>query len=317
MKGLKKGLLIGLVVAAIIVIFILLPTSDDINKKIGEGEIQFTPEDTMNTLQFKIEKMKAEIAKNGDKFEVGINSLVQYSTEQLCRFRPDMKPKDASAHENKGPKPAPGAEGLPGSYPGFYTPAKDQGGDGASWAYAMVAELEGLIKKQTDSDVVLSEKYLVDCNTEGYTAKGGGVCFDMFMAPHGGVLEMDYPCPGGNCNNCKYTYKISDWGYVGSSSSVPSVEAIKNAIYTYGTVVAGVCADVYFQSYTGGCYTRNNKNTVNHSVVLYGWNDTTPCETGGWNLKNSWGLGWGIEGNMNIKYGVSSIGYAACFAVYP
>ena len=102
--------------------------------------------------------------------------------------------------------------------------------------------------------------------------------------------------------------------YVGASNSVPSVDAIKNAIYTYGSVSVGFYVDRYFQAYTGGIFTSCKKKVknINHAVILCGWDD----KTGAWLMKNSWGTGWGEDGFMWIKYGCNNVGYGACYCTY-
>ncbi len=77
-----------------------------------------------------------------------------------------------------------------------------------------------------------------------------------------------------------------------------------------------------FGYYAGGVFQTNEapyENAVNHGVVLVGWDDAG----GYWIIRNSWGPHWGEHwsgqrrngdnGYMRIKYGVSSIGYAAAY----
>ena len=52
--------------------------------------------------------------------------------------------------------------------------------------------------------------------------------------------------------------------------------------------------------------------TTNHSVVLVGWDNRDQT----WILKNSWGINWGEDGYMRIRYGVSNIGKDANYIVY-
>ncbi|MGE5342683.1 MAG: C1 family peptidase, partial [Candidatus Omnitrophota bacterium] len=75
-------------------------------------------------------------------------------------------------------------------------------------------------------------------------------------------------------------------------------------------VAAAVYANSTFQAYTSGCFSGTASGTVNHAIVLCGW-DTTACTTGAWKLKNSWGTGWGVSGYMWIKYGSQQVGYKA------
>jgi len=54
--------------------------------------------------------------------------------------------------------------------------------------------------------------------------------------------------------------------------------------------------------------------SVNHAVVLTGWNDNTGTN-GYWYLKNSWGKGWGINGYMHIEYGCANVGNVAAYGI--
>jgi len=109
----------------------------------------------------------------------------------------------------------------------------------------------------------------------------------------------------------RLSIKLSSWGYVGNSWSVPSTTAIKNAIYTYGPISVEVAVDGYFEGYSGGVFNANTAPFINHAVVLVGWDDTNGC----WIMKNSWGTGWGESGYMRIAYGCDQIGYGAAYAV--
>lgn len=82
--------------------------------------------------------------------------------------------------------------------------------------------------------------------------------------------------------------------------------------YQYDPVTTGIAVDSYFQSYTGGVFNYNYTGEVNHGINLVGWDDNK----GAWILKNSWGTGWGENGYMYIKYGVSRVGKAAAYVVY-
>jgi hypothetical protein len=173
----------------------------------------------------------------------------------------------------------------------------------------------------------LSEQYLVSCNDSGWSCNGGWWAHDYHYNKKvsgeleaGSVLEAILPYTASNsaCNSPHAHYqKIESWKYVGNSYGVPSVEAIKYAIATYGPVAAAVCAGSAFSSYRSGIFSIDEKNVcktgqVNHAVVLVGWDDATDT----WIMKNSWGTGWGESGYMRIKRNVSNIGYAANYVVY-
>jgi C1A family cysteine protease len=320
MKHLRKKSIFGISLFVFLVSIISVLFLNGVNRGSEEKNIQFTPDDTMRTLQLKIEAMRNEIKQNGDTFEVGINSAMQYSIEQLCTFNPDLKPDDDFLYENTEQEGICSEMALPSVYTGPYTPIKDAGYCGTSWAFATVGVLEGIVKRRHGIIVDLSEQYLLDCNTSGYSCNGGYFCHYMHMSPNGSRFESCYPYTAvqGPCwsSYCPYAYRISSWAYVGTSSTVPTVSAIKQKIYDYGSVAAGVYVDTYFQAYTTGCFSRNAAGNANHCIILIGWDDTK-CTTGAWRLKNDWGTAWGESGFMWIKYGVQKVGYAANYVVYP
>ena len=287
----------------------------------GEDEdIRFNKDDSMRTLETKLQAMREEIKINGDTFEVGMNSAMQYPLEELCAFNLDVKPDNSYLNGEKEQEMALVSDipCLPLTYMGYYSPVKNQGPCGGAWAFVTTGVLEGIILKKDDMVVNISEQYLIDCNIYGYTCAYGWFCHGMHMDPYGAYLESHYPFPTPGCvPPYRPDYRISSWRYVGDSSSVPTVLAIKQKIYDYGSVACLVYADAYFQAYASGCFSRNASGTPNHFVILVGWDDTNCSGAGAWRLKNSWGTGWGENGFMWIKYGVQKVGYAANYVVYP
>ncbi len=209
----------------------------------------------------------------------------------------------------------------------YVSPVKNQGSCGSCWAFGTVAPLEAKLLISGGELADLSEQYLLSCNDSGWSCNGGWWAHDYHKDKKvsgeleaGSVLETLFPYTASNsvCNPPHAHYqKIESWKYVGNSYGVPSVEAIKYAIATYGPVAAAVCAGSAFSSYRSGIFSSDEKNVcktgqVNHAVVLVGWDDATDT----WIMKNSWGTGWGESGYMRIKRNVSNIGYAANYVVY-
>jgi hypothetical protein len=200
---------------------------------------------------------------------------------------------------------------------------RDQGSCGSCWAFGTVGPLESRILIQDGVSRDLSEQYLVSCNTDGWGCNGGWWAHDYHEWKYpagepgpGAVYEADFPYTATDeaCNPPHTHYEtITDWVYIGNDSSIPATDAIKQAIYTYGPVAAAVCVDSNFQSYTGGVFNpRRPCNSINHAIVLVGWDDAD----GAWILRNSWGPNWGENGYMRIAYGASKVGYSANYVVY-
>jgi len=280
-----------------------------------DDSVRFTRDDSMNVIQFKLQQMRKNIARQGDQFEVGVNPAMEYSLAELCTPAPEYGADLSGCYSTNLPATDISITPiciLPASYTGYYTSVKNQGSCSA-WALVTCGVFEGAIKKVDGITVDLSEEWLIECNPYGYTCTSGWFAHGMHVAP-GAVLGSEF-IPGDCTHPYSHPYILDSWAYVGTSTGVPSTTAIKCAILRYGSVAALVYVDSYFQAYTGGCYTRNVTAKPNHFIILVGWDDSR-CTTGGWRLKNSWGTGWGESGFMWIKYGVSQVGYAANYVVY-
>ncbi len=300
-----KKLFIGCAVFAALAI-VLVPTMQAFTK--SGDPIQKRAE-----MQQILDEMRAEIEANGYTFTVGPNPAMQYSIDQLCTLNPNL-----ISTENYLANPAEMSmtEALPSSYTGYYTPIKNQASCGSCWAFSTCAQTETAILKNTGQTVNLSEQWLVSCNNDGWGCSGGWFAFGYHVNP-GAALESCFPYTATDApcyTGCPYPYDINSWSYVGNSSSVPSTDAIKNAIYTYGGVAAAVYVNSNFQAYTSGVFNGCSWFvwSVNHAIQLVGWDDSK----GAWLLKNSWGTGWGENGFMWIKYGCNKVGYAACYVNY-
>lgn len=314
-----KRLSLGIVVLLVSLVLVGLPCLTSANPDNVDPIVANLA--SQEQLKAQLEEMRAEIKANGWKFNVGPNPALQHSLEQLCGTKPDLKPDVSSAHE-PGPSgnrvPASVIQSLPyPSFTGSYSPVTDQGNCGSCWAFATVGNLEGALLKTgvtcTGPACDLSEQYVVSCNPWHWGCNGGNFAYDMLKSPWpGDMTEKYFPYVAQNAP-CAYTtptmwYAVSSWGYITSANSVPSVSAIKAAIYTYGSVSAYINADNFFQAYTGGIFTTNKKaKTTNHAIILCGWDDSQQV----WLLKNSWGTGWGetawgkglgTKGFMRIKY---------------
>jgi C1A family cysteine protease len=206
------------------------------------------------------------------------------------------------------------------------TPIRNQGNCGSCWAFSTVAAFEGSIYIKDNVARDLSEQFLVSCNQDGWGCDGGWwghkYHYDTTIPndPNpGAVYEITFPYVASDVPcNAPYTrpYRLNNWFYVSSAWSIPSVDALKNAIYNYGPVSVAVCAGPVFQNYRSGIYSTNESSYcnggINHAVNLVGWNDAENT----WILRNSWGTGWGESGYMRILRGVSNIGYNASYVVY-
>ena len=274
-------------------------------------------------LEEKINALKVQGEAAGWTFTVGVNPAMQYTIEQLCNFKPELKPYHSGSNDylkytQKGgpwvsPDPTPTPTNTPpyAAYTGYYTPVRNQGSCGSCWAFGTIAAFESNLKKNgitTD----LSEQWLVSCNTDGWGCNGGWMADDYMVNP-GAVLESCYPytATDSTCyTGCPFVYQASSSGTTGDD-----VASIKWGIVNYGGLAVAVYVNSAFQAYTGGVFNGCDDKSCNHAVELVGWDDSKGTN-GAWLMKNSWDTGWGEDGFMWIEYGCSNIGYASTYIEY-
>ena len=293
----KKKWIIGGVVLVVLVAFVFLPQLAG-----GNEDHAFKQEVRRQKIRNDIAQMRAEIRANGWDFEVDVNPAMQYSIEQLCTFKPELQPLDAD-YETACDDGVIEAT-LPAAYTGIYTPVKDQGSCGSCWAFGTLGAMEAAYKKKYGTTLDLSEQYLVSCNTLGYGCDGGWFAFAMCKSP-GAISRAASPTRPSMPPAAIAATRRATPAFVRQRQHHHA--KIKQAIYTYGSVAASVYVNSYFQAYKSGVFSGCQNGTVNHAIVLCGWDDAK----GAWLLKNSWGTGWGLQGFMWIKYGCSRVGYGA------
>jgi PKD repeat protein len=186
-----------------------------------------------------------------------------------------------------------------------------------------VGPLECNIKIQDGIVQNLSEQYLVSCNSSGWGCGGGWWAHDYHISwpdecdSSGAVMEADFPYVANDAPcGCPYPhpYELTDWAYIGSSGSVPDVDAMKQAIMDYGPISVGIYASNAMKAYNGGIFNSCETGTINHGVTIVGWQDM--FGSGVWIVRNSWGSGWGEGGYMRIPYYCNDVGYGASYVVY-
>lgn len=160
---------------------------------------------------------------------------------------------------------------------------KAQGACGACFAFAAVGAFETFMMYQGAPEYDLSEEQAKMCS--GGSCDGGVPEYAVSMfAIAGSVSEQDNP------------YAQYDTTCIVNNTPVARVtgykklyytdhDSVKSYIYKYGHVISGL----------GG-----------HSVVIVGWNDTSPPPYGGddgfWIVKNSFGTGMGYDGWYYYPY---------------
>lgn len=202
-------------------------------------------------------------------------------------------------------------------------PVRDQGSCGSCWAMASTSVFEDTLRIKAKIKRDLAEQFPLSCAktllNEDWSCNGGFYAYDIFKSPWGAVNESDFPYTASDqsCKpNLKYYEKVISWANIDPDKELPDVAIIKSAMYQYGPIGVAVAVDNDFSAYSGGIHKKCNatpgKVSLNHAVVLVGWND---ADGGYWIMRNSWGTGWGEDGYMRIPYGCDQIGSWANYVV--
>ncbi|MCL1471948.1 C1 family peptidase [Argonema antarcticum] len=254
---------------------------------------------------------------------INIFSILSILIEDSSRNSPPSRP----------PQPTP----VPGQLPAQFDARewnvvpeiRSQGTCGSCWAFAAVSANEITYSsryQQPNSNLNLSEQQLLSCNRQGFSCNGGFVTDkdSDYRYESGLVGEQIYPYEGREspCRRMSRPasgnlYDIKAFDFVLAPSDDPgsqaSITRIKQAIYTYGSVWAGVYASDAFQAYKGGIFNSCTNSRPNHAINIIGWDDAG----GYWIARNSWGSDWGENGYFKIKYGCSQIGATAAVPKLP
>ncbi len=227
--------------------------------------------------------------------------------------------KTKSHHGNLYFNPAPEYVGdLPDAFDlralGFVSDIKDQGQCGSCWAHAIVESLEDAILHSGGAKAKLAPQELVDCDNNAAGCGGGNMDDADFIVKTGTANESAYPYKARD-QRCKSPLpqpqtKAKSWAYVGGQGRAPTVDEMKRALYTYGSLFVTVAAggsDWDGRTTMSGCRNRG----TNHMVEIVGW-----TKDGKWIMRNSWGTDWGDKGFAYMPYGCDAIATESESAAY-
>jgi C1A family cysteine protease len=193
----------------------------------------------------------------------------------------------------------------------WVTSIKNQKNCGSCVAFGTIAVVESVLQIESNNiyEPDLSEANLFFCGG-GSCAMGWWPTDALIHLMSDGVADEDaliYKNP----RNIECRDSSNDWRErkikIFSFDSVNSAN-IKEALYTYGPLIATM--DVYedFYYYSGGVYEHNwGSRLGGHCVAIVGYNDIEDY----WICKNSWGTNWGEDGFFKIRYDQCKIDYGA------
>jgi len=250
---------------------------------------------------------------NGPRF--GLTQFADLTSEEFAaRYLQQVPPQSHSI--------------LPSSMKGMddYPKRKDWREEGAvnpvisqdacsCWPFPSTGNMEGVYKIAHGELPVLSVQQLIDCDHDCMMYMGKERCNQgcltglmpnamSYAVREGMTTESEYPYTG-STDACKYThtgtiYKFKNWYMVNNTE-----DAIVAALNDVGPLAVGIDA-TDLQLYTGGIFQGECSTTMNHGMLLVGYDieDDIPY----WILKNSWGMVWGEKGYLRLARGSDECG---------
>eukprot|EP00727_Mastigamoeba_balamuthi_P010702 m51a1_g6254 putative cysteine proteinase rd21a-like (329) ;mRNA; f:95382-96657 len=193
-------------------------------------------------------------------------------------------------------------------------PPVDQGQCGASWAFAAVAGLEALAFHRSNATVKLSEQQVISCDAymnEG-CAKGELEYSVKYVLENGLEEASSYPYASGDGTRppCKpqlrpalYARQSTRWERAQNSDG-----RVVERLLQWGPLMVSIAADrPMFQGYRGGILDTDSCGVVPSAYgVLVGYGSEDGVKY--WNVRLSWGSGWGEGGHVRLVRGKNMCG---------
>jgi C1A family cysteine protease len=189
------------------------------------------------------------------------------------------------------------------------TPVRDQAGCGSCAAFATNGAFESVVQIETGVNFGcdLSEAYLFFC---GGRSCDGGWFIDSAVSffQYNGVpdeacfpyVDVDTSCDQREENWPTRLVYATETGSISNS-----VSNIQNALLEYGPLATNMEVYSDFFGYRSGVYEYvSGEFEGHHAIIIVGYDDADQS----WICKNSWGVGWGMQGWFKMKYNECTIG---------
>lgn len=191
------------------------------------------------------------------------------------------------------------------------TAIRNQGSCGACWAFAACGSMEAWLKIQESEVRDFSENHIKNSHgfIPGPCAGGNNTMATAYLARWSGPLnESDDPynptvvtLPAAGAQVQKYLRFAPV--YTSTSENRSQMQA---AIMQQGPLSSSMYwNDLYFNA-AANTYYYGGSNTVDHGVVVIGWDDAKLVpgapNPGVWICRNSWGPAWGENGYFYVSY---------------
>jgi len=192
---------------------------------------------------------------------------------------------------------------------GAVTEVYDQAQCGSCWAFSATEAIESQWFLAGHSLVSLSPQQIVDCDKglgdEGCNGGDTPTAYKYVITAGGMDTAASYPYTATD-DTCKFktanvAAKISDWTYITKDKNETEMQ---QKLLVKGPI--SICVDATtWQFYVGGVISSVCGTTLDHCVLLTGYDDTYVDWIGEtikiWKIRNSWGASWGESGYIYVE----------------
>jgi C1A family cysteine protease len=274
-----------------------------------------------------VESHNARYRAGLEDYEVEMNMFADMNIEEFGAKYLIRYPENQVTSKCTGPQ-AP-ADKIPDeanwTAKGAVTGVKNQGQCGSCWAFSSTGSLEGEHFRTTGELISFSEQQLVDCSKSyGNQGCNGGLMNLSFfyVKDHGITLESKYSYHGTG-GTCKYNEETDKAWTINDCTEVTggSEKALLAAVAQQPVSVAIQANQAGFQLYKKGVFSGTCGHKLDHGVLAVGFGLDKDSGKKYWDIKNSWGAGWGKNGHILLVRngdgnGQCGIQLAASFPIY-
>jgi len=208
------------------------------------------------------------------------------------------------------------------------TPVKNQEQCGSCWAFSTVGSIESgyAIKNNVAATQQFSEQMVVDCSHDCIIEEGQSVCnqgcnggwmwsaMTDIMAWGGLETETAYPYTGedGNCEmNPPYMAPLKNYTCLSVPNGADETTLMPTYLTKVGPLSIALNADL-LMDYSSGIVNPQQGDcdgtSLDHAVLIVGYNVDQTSQTPFWIVKNSWDTTWGEQGYFRIVKGSGACG---------